>query len=45
MIASGNGLDVESIVANPDELVTFVRSTTDRDDIELGKIKWISWYR
>ncbi|EMD32551.1 hypothetical protein CERSUDRAFT_118603 [Gelatoporia subvermispora B] len=45
MIASGNGLDVESIVADPDELVTFVRSTTDRDDIELGKIKWISWYR
>ncbi|EMD32550.1 hypothetical protein CERSUDRAFT_118602 [Gelatoporia subvermispora B] len=45
MIAAGNGLDVEKIVANPDEIGELVRSRTDRDDIELGKIKWVSSYR
>ncbi|OCH86094.1 hypothetical protein OBBRIDRAFT_814754 [Obba rivulosa] len=45
MIGSANGLDITKIVEDPKELTAFVRASTDRDDIEIGKIKWISQYR
>ncbi|OCH84203.1 monooxygenase [Obba rivulosa] len=38
-------IDHAKIVADRDELIAFVRAVTDRDDIEVGHVKWISEFR
>ncbi|OCH84474.1 hypothetical protein OBBRIDRAFT_741568, partial [Obba rivulosa] len=45
LIGSADGLDIAKITEDPKELAAYVHANTDRDDIEVGKIKWISQYR
>ncbi|EMD32572.1 hypothetical protein CERSUDRAFT_126688 [Gelatoporia subvermispora B] len=45
LLGGGSGLDHAKIVASRDELIKFVRETTDRDDIEIGDVRWSSEYK
>ncbi|OCH86653.1 monooxygenase [Obba rivulosa] len=45
MIGGGRNVNHSKIVAERDEFLRFVHETTDRDDIEIGDIHWISEYR
>ncbi|OCH86249.1 monooxygenase [Obba rivulosa] len=45
LVGPADGLDIAKITEDPEELAAYIRANTGRDDIEVGKIKWISQYR
>ncbi|KAI0919086.1 hypothetical protein AcW1_003446 [Taiwanofungus camphoratus] len=42
---SGGRVDHKKIATNREELVKFIRDGTDRDDLVVGKVIWLSEYR
>ncbi|KAH9922279.1 FAD binding domain-containing protein [Amylocystis lapponica] len=44
-LLAGGHIDYARLVSDRDELIKFIRSTTDRNDIDIGNVKCISEYR
>ncbi|OCH86673.1 hypothetical protein OBBRIDRAFT_838007 [Obba rivulosa] len=45
LLGGGSGIDHAKIVADKTELIKFVHETTNRKDIDIGEIRWITEYK